>query len=74
MREFYLFIYFDVYFVVLVLFSSNPQNSNLSLTSNLGINIFLFYFIFMLSQNAHKIKPQHDAYSIFVSFVLIHLS
>jgi hypothetical protein len=73
MREFYLFIYFDIYFVVLVLFS-NSQNSNLSLTSNLGTNIFPFTFIFMLSQNAHKIKLQHDAYSIFVSFVLVHLS
>jgi hypothetical protein len=25
-----------------------------------------FYIIFILSQNAHKMKPQHDAYSILV--------
>jgi hypothetical protein len=30
-----------------------------------------FYIIFTLSQNAHTIKPQHDAYSILVSFVFI---
>jgi hypothetical protein len=27
-----------------------------------------------LSQNAHKIKPQHDAYSILVPFILTNHS
>jgi hypothetical protein len=31
-------------------------------------------FIFILSQNAHKMKPRHDAYSILVSFILINPS
>jgi hypothetical protein len=35
-----------------------------------GYQHISFYIIFILSQNAHKIKPQHDAYSILVSFIL----
>jgi hypothetical protein len=30
-----------------------------------------FYLIFILSQNAHKIKTQHDAYFSGITFILV---
>jgi hypothetical protein len=40
--------------------------------SNLGFLIYsLSHFYFMLSQNAHQIKPQHDAQFNSISFLLI---
>ena len=68
-----LFLYIFLYFVQH--FSYSSLNPNLQVRIKLQIWILIFFYItFILSQNAHTIKPQHDAYSILVSFILINHS
>jgi hypothetical protein len=63
----FLFIFFPIF---LFSFSSQFIEFPLELKFQFGYQHISFYIIFILSQNAHKAKPQHDAYSILVSFIL----
>jgi hypothetical protein len=63
----YLFIYFDIYFVVLVLFSLYFK-FQISIWGLIQISIIIIFFllVLMLLFNAHSNKLQHDALSIYL--------
>jgi hypothetical protein len=65
-----LFVYLFSLYVIVFSFFSQIIEFPLEFKFQFVYQHISFYIIFILSQNAHKEKPQHDAYYILVSFIL----
>jgi hypothetical protein len=65
-------LFYTYFFILYSIFLSSPIiEFPLEFKFQFGYqHIFFLHIFFILSQNAHKEKPQHDAYSILVSFIL----